>query len=87
MRMTAQVRAELNIEVPIQAVFDAPTVAGLAQWMTIHTGSWPSFTEVHGVAPSEVYASDLRLEKFIDAPTLLGASNPPDRSVRCPRCC
>ena len=69
MRMTAQVRAELNIEVPIQAVFDAPTVAGLAQWMTIHTGSRPSFAEVHGVAPSEVYASDLTLEKFIDGAT------------------
>ena len=38
MRLVARVRAELGVEVPIGAVFDAPTVAGLAQWMRAHAG-------------------------------------------------
>ena len=38
MRLVARVRAELGLEVPIRAVFDAPTVAGLAEWMRAHAG-------------------------------------------------
>ncbi|MDC8975939.1 phosphopantetheine-binding protein, partial [Mycobacterium marinum] len=38
-RLVARIRAELNVEVPIRAVFNAPTVAELAQWISEHGGA------------------------------------------------
>ena len=38
MRLVSRVRVELGVEVPVQAAFDEPTVAGLAQWIRSHVG-------------------------------------------------
>ena len=37
-RLVAQVRAELGVEVPIRALFDTPTVAGLAEFIRANAG-------------------------------------------------
>ncbi|MGD1257656.1 amino acid adenylation domain-containing protein, partial [Mycobacterium seoulense] len=87
MRLVAAIHTTLGIHLPVRAVFDAPSVRNLSQQLDCHTGDFegargtgPSFASVHGRDATEVYASDLTLDKFIDAATLGGARSLPGPS-------
>jgi amino acid adenylation domain-containing protein/thioester reductase-like protein len=80
MRLVAAIYAALDIHLPVRAVFEAPSVRSLSRHLdtdAIAAGSGPSFDSVHGRDVTEVYATDLTLDKFIDAATLKGAPSLP----------
>ena len=87
MRLVAAIHATLGVHLPVRAVFDAPSVRNLSQQLDRHADDFdparntgPSFASVHGRDATEVYASDLTLEKFIDAATLSSAPGLPGPS-------
>ena len=68
-----------GIEVPVGAVID-PTndLDGLTKSIEKNRDTGrirPTFATVHGLIASEISASDLTLDKFIDAKTLADATN------------
>ncbi|WP_156669714.1 thioester reductase domain-containing protein, partial [Mycobacterium sp. E3339] len=80
MRLVAAIHATLGIPLPVRAVFDAPSVRSLSQQLDCHANDFvaarrrgASFASVHGRDATEVYASDLTLDKFIDAEALSAA--------------
>ncbi|MCV7398504.1 amino acid adenylation domain-containing protein [Mycobacterium paraseoulense] len=84
MRLVAAIHTTLGIHLPVRAVFDAPAVRNLSQQLDWQNGDFesasrtgPSFASVHGRDATEVYASDLTLDKFIDAATLSAAPSLP----------
>ncbi len=74
MRLVAAIYNALDIHLPVRAVFEAPSVRSLSQQLNGDHGAAQGlradFASVHGRDATEVYASDLTLDKFIDAPTL-----------------
>ncbi|MCA2245065.1 amino acid adenylation domain-containing protein, partial [Mycobacterium sp. WUMAC-067] len=77
MRLVAAIYNALDIHLPVRAVFEAPSVRSLSQQLNRDPGAAEGhradFASVHGRDATEVYACDLTLDKFIDAPTLAAA--------------
>ncbi|OBH51703.1 non-ribosomal peptide synthetase [Mycobacterium colombiense] len=76
MRLIATLNKTLHTHLTVRALFNAPTVAGLSRQVDEHADD-PRFVSVHGPEATEVHAGDLKLDKFIDAATLAGASSLP----------
>ena len=90
MQAIAAINTELQTELPVRVLFDAPSVSGLCQQVAELSAdadqretSGPSFASVHGRGATTAYASDLRLDSFVDTTTLHTATTlaPPDGTV------
>jgi fatty acid CoA ligase FadD9 len=70
-----------GVEVPVGVIIGpTATLTYLAKYIDAQRGSGslrPTFASVHGAGATQVRASDLTLEKFIDAKTLADASSLP----------
>ncbi|WP_019344530.1 SDR family oxidoreductase, partial [Mycolicibacterium conceptionense] len=70
-----------DVEVPVSAIVspasDLRTIAEYIDAQRSGANVRPTFTSVHGRNATEVHASDLTLDKFIDAATLAAAPNLP----------
>ncbi|OCB29564.1 non-ribosomal peptide synthetase [Mycobacterium malmoense] len=77
MRVIAEVNTALDANLSVRTLFEAPTVRRLGQRAErdasgadeLEAGG-PTFASVHGRDATQVFASDLTLDKFIDAATL-----------------
>ncbi|WP_297848686.1 amino acid adenylation domain-containing protein, partial [Mycobacterium sp.] len=85
MRLVAAIYNALDVHLPVRAVFEAPSVRSLSQQLNrdpdAAEGLGADFASVHGRDATEVYACDLTLDKFIDAPTLAAAPALPGPSA------
>ncbi|WP_407937580.1 amino acid adenylation domain-containing protein [Mycolicibacterium novocastrense] len=75
MRVIAAINTALDANLSVHALFEAPTVAGLAHRVegSADDATAELFDRVHGRGTSQIHARDLRLDKFIDEATLAGA--------------
>ncbi|OBF06965.1 non-ribosomal peptide synthetase [Mycobacterium sp. ACS4054] len=80
MRVIAEINTALDTNLSVRTLFEAPSVRRLGQQAERDTGSddeaeggAATFASVHGRDATQVYASDLKLDKFIDAETLNAA--------------
>jgi len=87
MRVMSKINSTFDIDLSVRTLFDAPTVSSLSVEVDKHKAEQnseakgPSFTSVHGRNATEVHASDLTLDKFIDAATLVAAPTVPRPSA------
>jgi glycopeptidolipid biosynthesis protein len=84
MRLIAAINTALDAQLAVHTFFEAPSVSSLSQHLdgdansvAIPAANGPSFASVHGRDAAEVHASELTLDKFIDAPTLTAAPTLP----------
>jgi glycopeptidolipid biosynthesis protein len=87
MRVISKINAAFDVDLSVRTLFDAPTVRSLSVLLDKHQAEQnsdatrPSFASVHGRDATEVYASDLTLDKFIDDTTLSNAPTLPGPSL------
>ncbi|WP_120275721.1 non-ribosomal peptide synthetase, partial [Mycobacterium lehmannii] len=84
MRVTAAINTALDSHLSVHALFEAPTVAGLAHRLEAagsDDASAALFEQVHGRGATEIHARDLTLDKFLDEATLAGAPDLPGPSA------
>ncbi|KAA1244560.1 AMP-binding protein, partial [Mycobacterium simiae] len=78
-------RDTFAVDVPLDVIaspaMDLQTLAGDIETQRAPGAMRPSFASVHGRGATEVYARDLTLDKFIDAPTLAAAPTLPRASA------
>jgi amino acid adenylation domain-containing protein/thioester reductase-like protein len=76
-RLITAINAALDTDLPVRNVFEAPSIRGLSQQLAETErklgANRPTFASVHGRDATRVRASDLTLDKFIDAATLAAA--------------
>ncbi|CQD22894.1 linear gramicidin synthetase subunit B [Mycobacterium europaeum] len=77
MRVIAEINTALDANLSVRTLFEAPSVRRLghraehdASGADEAEGGAASFASVHGRDATQIYASDLKLENFIDAATL-----------------
>jgi fatty acid CoA ligase FadD9 len=79
-------REIFNVDVPVGVIVSPATdLQGIANYLEAQRRPGvkrPTFASVHGRHASEVHASDLTLEKFIDSSTLAAAPTLPRSSAR-----
>jgi thioester reductase-like protein len=86
MRVISKINMTFESDLSVRTLFDAPTVRGLSVQLDKHKAEQsagatrPSFASVHGRDATEVHASDLTLDKFIDEATLGAAPTVPGPS-------
>ena len=85
MRVVAAINTTLDTDLAVRTLFEAPSVRSLSRQLeageSVATQSHgPSFASVHGSDAEELRATDLTLDKFIDAATLRSAEDLPSPS-------
>ncbi len=71
MRVVAAINTSFDAQLAVRTLFEAPSVRSLSGYLDGAAGApanGPTYASVHGPGATEVRASDLTLDKFIDGP-------------------